>query len=110
MSFKNEYVPPREIESAKAFIQRTLAESRSNGEIRQYPHPFEHYSAHEHVLNEFVLDAREELHKGFSFWDHWTIDHEREMVLIHMGWPRRDPEDDPNACVGSSLIEQAIIV
>ncbi len=98
MSFKNEYVPPRDKEGAIDFIQRTLAESRSSGEIRQFPHPLEHYSAHVHHLNEFVLDAREKLRTGYSIWDLWTIDHEREMVLVHLGWPRRDPEDEPNAC------------
>jgi hypothetical protein len=49
-------------------------------------------------ITEFVIDAREKLHLGYSVWDKWTIDHEREMVLVHLGWPRRDPEDDPNEC------------
>lgn len=98
MSFKNEYVPPHDKEGAIEFIRQSLAEARSAAEPRQFPHPLEHYSAHEHRLTEFVIDAREKLHLGYSVWDMWTIDHEREMVLVHLGWPRRDPEDDPNEC------------
>ena len=43
------------------------------------------------------MDARVKLHLGYSVWDMWTIDHEREMVLVHLGWPRRDV-GDPNHC------------
>jgi len=98
MSFKNEYVPPHDKEGAIEFIRQSLEKTKSDAEPRQFPHPLEHYSAHEHRLTEFVIDAREKLHLGYLVWDTWTIDHERKMVLVHLGWPRRDPEDDPNAC------------
>jgi hypothetical protein len=97
MCFTNEYVPPLDTKTAKEFINRTLLESRSKAEPRKFPHPLEHYSAHEHRLNEFVITAREKLRKGHSIWDMWTIDHERELVLTHLGWPRREI-DESNDC------------
>ena len=99
MSFKNEYVPPHDKEGAIEFIRQSLAKSRSDAEPRQFPHPLEHYSAHEHCLTEFVIDAREKFHVGFSVWDMWTIDHEREMVLVHRGWSRREAADEPENCI-----------
>ncbi len=90
MTFKNEYVPPRDIGSASEFIQRALAESKAKGDIRKFPHPLEHYSAHEHHISAFVIGARDRLRTGHSVWDMWTIDHELEMVLNHGGSGREE--------------------
>lgn len=39
----------------------------------------------EQETSEFFKKARETLRTGFSKFDRWTIDREREMVMTHMG-------------------------
>jgi hypothetical protein len=95
MPFKNEYVPPRDVEGTSEFIRKALAESKVGAEERRIPHPLEHYSAQKHCMSSFVIDARDKLRTGHGVWDMWTIDHELEMVLMHVGGGREDaPYDD----------------
>jgi len=42
----------------------------------------------EQETSEFLKKAREILRMGFSKYDAWTVDRERDMVLVHLGFSR----------------------
>lgn len=90
MTFKNEYVPPRDEAEAAEFIRTALAEAEQEGGSRAFPHPLTHYSALNYRVTPFVKSVRDLLGKGYSVWDRWTIDHEREAVLVYVY--EADPE------------------
>jgi hypothetical protein len=95
MPFKNEYVPPRDEAEATEFIHRVLTKAESEGGSRLFPHPLTHYSAQNYRVTAFVKTARDILRKGYSVWDLWTIDHEREAVLVYS---HGGSQEAPNDC------------
>ena len=95
MTFKNEYVPPRNEAEATEFIHEALAKAEQEGGSGLFPHPLMHYSARNYRVTAFVKSARDMLRKGYGVWDKWTIDHEREAVLVYS---HGGSQDAPNDC------------